>query len=77
MLFRLEDDDSGVPGLLLRLDMDRNHGVRDLVPQCKLAAVTDIMGRRDGHVARHDEVEVDEGYLSGMACAQVTDLVAR
>ncbi len=44
MLFRLEHDNSGVLGLLLRLDMDRDQRILDLVPQRCLDAITDLVG---------------------------------
>ena len=44
MLFRLEQHDSGVLGAFLRLDMDRDKGIVDLLPQNPSDAIVDVVG---------------------------------
>ena len=39
-----------------------------------LQAVADVVRLGDAHVARHDEVEIDEGHPAGMAGAQIVRL---
>src|SRR5690625_164784 len=60
--------------LAMGLDMDGDDGLADLRMQGSLDSVADAVRRADGHLSRHDEMEIDEGHAPGGAGADVMRL---
>ena len=69
-----EHDDAGVLGLVFGLDVNGNRAMLVVLTQGFFDPVADGVGLVDRHLAGNDEVELDEGHLAGVPCADVVRL---